>query len=275
MDALVAGAGAMGRWFGRAVADEAEVAYADVDPAAAEAAAVETGGRAVALDGEESFDAVCLAVPIPAVEAAIEAQAGRAERALLDVSGVMGDPVAAMAAAAPDCERVSLHPLFAPEHEPGNVAVVADAPGPVTDDLRAAIATRGNDCFETTPGEHDTAMETVQAAAHAAVLAYGLAAEAVPPAFHTPVSAALAEVVEQVTGGEPRVYADIQSAFDGADAVAEAARRLADADDEAFADLYAAARVEGPSVPPGDAASGADAGDAPAASGDADDGEGH
>jgi len=246
MEVLVVGAGAMGRWFGGAVADVADVAFADVDPEAAAAAAAAVGGRAVALEGDERFDAVCLAVPLPAVGAAVEAHAGRAERALVDVAGVMAEPVAAMAAAATDRERVSLHPLFAPENAPGSVAVVADAPGPVTDELRAALAARGNDLFETTPGEHDEAMESVQAAAHAAVLAYGLAAGDVREEFHTPVSAALADLVDRVAAGEPRVYADIQAAYDGADAVATAARRVADADREAFEALYASAGADGP-----------------------------
>jgi len=78
----------------------------------------------------------------------------------------------------------------------------------------------------------------VQASAHTAVLAFALAAEDVPDAFQTPISEDLFELVEQVTGGEARVYADIQAAFDGADDVAEAARRIADADDERFAELY-------------------------------------
>lgn len=242
MDVLVVGAGAMGRWFAEAVADVADVAVADVDPSAAQAAADTTGGRPVPLGGDERFDAVCFAVPIPTVAGAVEEQAHRAERALLDVTGVMAGPIEAMARAGPERERVSLHPLFAPENAPGSVAVLSDAPGPVTDDLRAALAARGNDLFETTAEEHDTAMESVQAAAHAAVLAYGLAAEEVREEFHTPVSAALVDLVDQVTSGEPRVYADIQGAFDGATAVADAAERIASADHEAFERLYEAAK---------------------------------
>jgi prephenate dehydrogenase len=91
---------------------------------------------------------------------------------------------------------------------------------------------------ETTPEEHDEAMETVQARAHTAVLAFALAAEDVPDAFQTPISESLFDLVEQVTGGEARVYADIQSAFDGAEDVAGAAREIADADDDAFTELY-------------------------------------
>jgi prephenate dehydrogenase len=112
-------------------------------------------------------------------------------------------------------------------------------------------------------------METVQAGAHAAVLAYALAAREVRPEFHTPVSTALAEAAEAVTGGTPRVYREIQATFDGADRVAEAAARVAAAagDDGAFDDLYRAASAAVDSAH----AAGAAAEDAE--SGDADTGE--
>jgi prephenate dehydrogenase len=81
-------------------------------------------------------------------------------------------------------------------------------------------------------------METVQAKTHAAVLAFGLAADPVPEAFQTPISTVLFDLVEQVTGGDPRVYADIQAAFDGADDVVAAAEEIAAADDRQFRTLY-------------------------------------
>ena len=230
------GAGAVGRWFGGTV--DADVAFADTDPAAAEAAAGALDARAVPLDGDGRFDAVAVAVPLPATADAIAAHAGRAERAVLDLSGAMVAPVAAMAEHAPTLERVSLHPLFAPENAPGRVAVVADEPGPATDAVRAALEAAGNELFETTAEAHDRAMETVQAKAHAALLAFARAAAEVDPAFGTPVYDRLVALVEEVTGGEPRVYADIQDAFDGAGDVAAAARALADADHEAFERLY-------------------------------------
>ena len=242
MEQLVVGAGEMGTWFARTCAREldepVDLAVADADPAVAEAAAADIGASVVSADTDESFDVVCLAVPIPALEAAAETWGGRAERALVDVTGVMEPAVAAMAAAAPDAERVSFHPLFAADSAPGNLAVVADAPGPVTDRIRTALAAAGNDCFETTAREHDEAMETVQARVHAAVLAFGLAAEDVPDPFQTPVSEGMFDLLGQVTGNDPRVYSDIQTAFDGADDVAEAAREVADADPERFAELY-------------------------------------
>ena len=81
-------------------------------------------------------------------------------------------------------------------------------------------------------------METVQARAHTAVLAYALAAEDVDPRFHTTLSGPLSELAEQLTGNTPAVYADIQERFDGGESVAEAARLLAAADREVFLELY-------------------------------------
>ena len=246
MTLLVVGAGTMGRWFAGSVAEaNADIAFADADPDAAAAAADELGGRAVALDTDERFDGVCLAVPISTVESAVASHAQKAERAVCDVTGVMADPVEAMRTHAPDRERVSLHPLFAPENEPGNVAVVADAPGPVTDRIREALSARGNALFETTPEEHDRAMETVQARAHAAVLAYALAAEEVRDEFHTPISAPLSDLASQMLNGSPRVYAEIQGAFDGAEDVAAAAERIARADTDEFEGLHREARETG------------------------------
>ena len=244
MNVLVVGAGAMGRWFADAVRagpDEVAVAFADPDDAAASAAADAVDGRTAPLDTDESFDAVCIAVPIPVAVEAIDTHAEKAEDALVDVTGVAAEPVAAMREAAPDRERLSLHPLFAPENEPGNVAAVVDAAGPTTDAIQEALLARGNSVFETTAAEHDRAMETVQAKAHAAVLAFGLAADDVPEQFQTPISAALFELVEQVTGGDSRVYADIQYAFDGADDVATAAEEVAAADADGFETLYSEA----------------------------------
>lgn len=241
MEALVVGAGSMGRWFGtvlaESLADPVSLAFLDADDDAATAAAEQVGGRAVS--SAPAVDLVCIAVPIPAGTAAIAEHASAAGEAVVDVTGTMAAPVAAMRETVPDCERVSFHPLFAPANEPGNVPFVADNPGPRTDAVREALTSRDNTLVETTPETHDEAMETVQARTHAAVLAFALAAEDVPDSFQTPISARLSELAEQVTDGDPRVYADIQGAFDGAEDVAAAATRIADADREEFEALFA------------------------------------
>ncbi|ELY94866.1 prephenate dehydrogenase [Natrialba chahannaoensis JCM 10990] len=256
MNVLIVGAGSMGRWFGTAIGSEATITYADVDREAAAAAAEATGGSVTTLDansgrdgddnsndtdvqaGQDTYDAVCLAVPMAHITDAIAEQFSRTDHAVIDVSGVMAPPLAAMREHAPDHERVSLHPLFAPERAPGSIAVVRDATGPITDDLLAALAARGNDLVDTTAAEHDDAMETVQAMTHATVLSFALAAESVPDGFETPIYEQLQTLAEQVTGGTPRVYADIQSTFDGAEAIADAARTIADADATELESLY-------------------------------------
>ena len=236
MNVLVVGAGAMGRWFAESI--PADLAFADAEPKVAEDAARAVGGRAVALDTDETFDAVCLAVPIPAVAEAIADHASKADRAIIDVTGVMATPLDAMDEHAPTLERVSLHPLFGADTAPGNVAFVTDESGSVTDTLLAAIDSRGNTLVETTAAEHDDAMTTVQAGTHAAILAFALSANSVPEGLRTPVYDELSALADHVTDGESRVYADIQASFDGATDVANAAKRLADADPAEFERLY-------------------------------------
>jgi prephenate dehydrogenase len=248
MRALVVGAGEMGRWccdvLRSAASLSVDLAVADADAAVADRAAAAFDATVADEPGAVDPALVCVAVPIPAAADAIATWGPTAGSGIVDVTGVAGEPIDAMRRHAPDVERASFHPLFAPANEPGNVAVVVDADGPIVGKLRRAIADRGNDLYETTAETHDRAMATVQARTHAAVLAYGLAAESVPSELHTPISAGLEELLEQVSAGEPRVYADIQAAFDGADDVAEAAAALASADRETFERLYADAGLE-------------------------------
>lgn len=238
MRVLVVGAGTMGRWLAGILADDHAVALTDTDPGRAAAAADTLGCET---DDGESYDLLVLAVPMSAVSTAAAEYADRAD-AVIDVSGEMEDTLAALRAEFSDSERVSTHPLFAPENAPGTIAVVRDEPGARTDAVLDAFAAAGNDLFETTPAEHDDAMETIQAKTHAAVLAYALAGDEVPEAFHTPVSGPLSELVRTVTDGDPDVYAEIQERFDGAEALAAAADQVATADREAFADLFEEAR---------------------------------
>lgn len=245
MKTLVVGAGAMGRWLGEALRSETDtLAFLDSEPDSAQAAAKALDGVAVTDRTVERYDLVCFAVPIPVAPEVIAAYAERSEQAVIDVTGRMDEPIEAMREHAPDCERASFHPLFAPENEPGNVPVVVDESGPTVEQVIEVLQERGNEVFETTVSRHDEAMETVQARTHAAILAFGLSASTVPEEFQTPISAALAELTEQVTGGESRVYADIQSAFEGASDVANAAEEIANADRERFEQLYRDARLQ-------------------------------
>jgi len=238
MDLLVVGAGEMGRWFARASGADA-VAFADRDPAVARAAAdAVDGARTATLDGESRFDVVCLAVPMDAVPDAIARHAPRATEAVLDVSGEMRDSVAALREHATGAARASFHPLFSASNAPGNVPIVVDRDGPALRRIRETLSAAGNEVFETTPAEHDRAMETVQARAHTAVLAYALAAEDVDPRFHTTLSGPLSDLAGRLTGNTPAVYADIQDRFEGGESVADAAELLATADRETFLEFY-------------------------------------
>jgi len=260
MKLLVVGAGEMGRWVAhtlRPVVDR--VALADTNPQTAmDAAEAVVDGRVVPLDTEESFDCVVLAVPIPAVADAVADYApNAADGAIVDVSGVMGEPLAAMERHA-DGEYASFHPLFAPPRAPGRVAYVPGEAGETVAAVREGFADAGNEVFETAAADHDDAMESVQVGAHTAVLAYALAAGDVDERFHTPVSEPLAELARTVTEGEPRVYADIRGAFDGAAELAAAADALADADRDAFGALFDRA---GDAVGGGSRVAATDAGD--------------
>lgn len=238
MDVLVVGAGSMGRWIGETLVPET-LAFADVDRDVAEAAAEAAGGRVAALEGTVEYEMVVLAVPMAATPTAIAEQAHRATEAVVDVAGTMTEPVDAMADAAPDREQLSLHPLFAPHNAPGPVAAVEAVDGQVTEEVRTRLEAAGCRWLETTAAEHDRAMETIQSGAHTAVLAYALAAGSVPEGMETPVSAGLADLVELMTGNDPAVYAAIQSAYgQGAAAVADAAERLAAADEGEFRERY-------------------------------------
>ncbi|WP_336135715.1 NAD(P)-binding domain-containing protein [Natronomonas amylolytica] len=238
MQLLVVGAGEMGRWFARHSGADS-VAFADRDHTVARNAAAEhDDATTVPLDTDERFEVVCIAVPMTAVPEAIADHAEKATEAVVDVSGEMRDSVAALADHAEGRERASFHPLFSASNAPGNVPVVVDRDGPTIETIRDSLSAAGNEVFETTPAEHDRAMETVQAKAHTAVLAYALAADDVDPRFHTTLSAPLEELVEQMVDGTPEVYAEIQERFAGREAVAEAARELADADRETFVDRY-------------------------------------
>lgn len=238
MELLIVGAGAMGRWFARAMDSSVSVAFTDANEAIAQEAAEALDVRSVPLEADDQFDAICFAVPMSAIEESIDEHAQRARSAVFDVSGVMAAPLEAMATHAADLERVSMHPLFGPENAPGNVAVVVDSAGSISDRLLERLVADGNTLIETTAEEHDRAMETIQAKAHAAILAYAIASDDVPEGFSTPVSSGLESLVEQVTSGNPRVYAEIQDIFDGSDEIVEAARQIAAADEATFERLY-------------------------------------
>ncbi|MFB6094798.1 MAG: prephenate dehydrogenase [Halanaeroarchaeum sp.] len=237
MEALIVGAGDVGRWFARLW--DGPVAFADADrDVATEAAASTADARVAAMDDSTRFALVCVAVPMDVATSVIEEQGSRAERAVVDCTGSMREPLSAMADVAPGTESKSYHPLYAPDHGPGRIAASVGESGPVTDAVDEAMEAAGNELVPVDPEVHDEAMQTIQGRAHAAILAFGLASESVPEDLATPVYEDLDALRERVTDGSPAVYADIQEAFDGAADVADAASRIAEADGETFAALF-------------------------------------
>jgi prephenate dehydrogenase len=225
MELLIVGAGVMGQWLGRTLAPVASITYLDRDLETAEAAAAASGSTAAATG--QAADVVAIAVPISAAEDAIETYAPFARAAIFDITGHMHAPVAAMRRSADGLERMSLHPLFAPRAAPGRIATVIDGDGPHTGTIREQLKDSGNEIVETDPETHDRAMRTVQGAAHAAIFAYGLSAESVPPGLHTPVSESLEQLLERVTEGDPAVYKEIQESFDGTELLAAVTQQMA------------------------------------------------
>jgi prephenate dehydrogenase len=257
MTVLVVGAGTMGRWVAKTL--DAPVAFADTDPNVAADAASTLGDGRVATDEElaetngnqgsesrssaDGFETVVVAVPLPAAADAIERYAPLATSAIVDVTGEMEGPVGAMREHAPGLERLSLHPLFAPENAPGTIAAVHDETGPATTRIREALVDAGNDVFDTTPSEHDDAMASVQSATHTAILAWQLAVDDVREEFHTPLSSELAALAAHVTDHDPRVYADIADRYpEGRKGLATAASELANADRDGYTEAFERAR---------------------------------
>lgn len=238
MQALVVGAGAIGCWFGEVLNQWTDVRFFDKDPAASDQAITKVGGAIALTELPKSVPIVCTAVPIRATRRVLEDVAPRATNAVIDLSGTMEEPHEIMEQYAPGCERINLHPLFAPENEPGNIPLSAANGGPVTERINNELNRRGNHVFNTTPSDHDRAMVQVQSKVHAALLAYALSADTIDPKYHTTVSREFFELTRQILSGPETVYADIQHYFDGSAEIAAAASELAEADIKEFETLY-------------------------------------
>ncbi|MEU8197133.1 prephenate dehydrogenase dimerization domain-containing protein [Microbispora amethystogenes] len=143
-------------------------------------------------------------------------------------------PALAGAAASRDAEACGLNPMFAPAlgWQDNAVAAVRVADGPRTTALLGSITAAGARVVELTAGEHDRVTAVLQAATHAAALAFGQAvvaggadAEALL-ALAPPPHLTMLAVLARITGGNPEVYWDIQVANPHA-AAARAALREA------------------------------------------------
>jgi prephenate dehydrogenase len=245
--ALVGGNGAVGRLFAGALA-AAERELTIVDAAARPHDEVRHLGAYVALDARRPSAALraalaeadCALVTLPeaaALEALPHLLAALPPGALLaDTLSVKTPFARAALAAAPPLELLSLNPMLAPSLGFAGRAVLAVelAPGPRSRALLTLLRERTGAHVVTLAdaAAHDRATATLQVAAHAGVLAFGLALarldadlDALLPLAPPPFRALLA-LLARIASASPETYADIQRANPFA---ADARGALADA----------------------------------------------
>lgn len=246
---VVIGGGAVGRLFAGVLADAGSVLTL-IDLAPPAAAKPGGAGAHLALDARApsralsealaEADCAVLALPEAAALAAVpHVLAALPAGALLADTLSVKTPFAraALAAGAP-VELLSLNPMFAPALGFAGHAVLAVelAPGPRSRALLELL--RGLTQVVTVPDAeaHDRATAVLQVAAHAGVLAFGLALaqlgadlDALLPAAPPPFLALLA-LLARIDAGAAETYADIQRANPFAsetrDALAAALARL-------------------------------------------------
>jgi len=180
-----------------------------------------------------SCDIVVCAVPEPVLLAAVGPVGALLPGGALfvDTTSVKSRVVPAIAAAVGG-PAVSLNPMFAPSlgFAGRAVAAVPVRPGPPVELLAALLTTAGARVVRLDAAAHDRLTAVSQAATHAAVLAFGLAAAgsgvavadllALAPPPHRALLALLARIV----AGAPETYWDIQEANPYAPAARAAVR---------------------------------------------------
>lgn len=156
--------------------------------------------------------------------------------------------------AGPRPEVLSINPMFAPALGfPGRgVAVVSVHDGPRSSWFRDLLGRWGADLIVMEPDEHDRFMASIQAATHAAVLAFGLAMadlghdlDRLWPAL-TPPHRTMLALAARICAGDAHVYHDIQHANPFAaparQAVMDGLRTLSSASEQdspaAFGELF-------------------------------------
>jgi chorismate mutase/prephenate dehydrogenase len=253
---VVGGAGRMGRWFVRFLAD-AGYRTAVLDPAATEGE--NDTGRAWLADA----DLVLCATPPRLTAELYEAWSAAPPRGVVvDVASIKTPLIAAIGRLRAGGARVaSLHPMFGP-----STVLLRDADVVVCDTGDAAAARAVEALFAPTTARlvrlplegHDRVMADLLALAHATAIGF---AAALPEAHH-PVHSTTFQALERIAGGavseSPEVYFEIQAANPhAADAVARLRAvldRLADTvargDSAAFAALMREGKARAPSGSP-------------------------
>ncbi len=178
----------------------------------------------------------------------------RPDALLVDTLSVKTPVVAAVQAARPRAEALSLNPLFGPDLGLAgrNVAAVSLYGGPRSDAFLELLRSRGVCLSVVTAAEHDRHAAATQVATHAALFAFGLCLERLDftpdPALATPLHRALLSLLARVVAHDPEVYRRIQSDNPhGGDTRALFAEALSELDESvagqpAFEELFATLR---------------------------------
>lgn len=233
---VLGGSGQVGALFAGLLRRYGPVVVVDVVPPSDGGAWVDSDAIAptsACLAALREADVVVVALPERTAVAAIRtcAEALRPGTLVVDTLSVKRSVAACLAevAATRDVEACGVNPMFAPAlgFAGRAVAVVRIAAGPRTATLLSRIAGAGARVVEVSPDAHDRATAVLQAATHAAVLAFGQVVAAhsgdvgvlvdLAPPPHLTMLALLA----RITGGNPEVYWDIQCG----NPYAESARR--------------------------------------------------
>jgi prephenate dehydrogenase len=202
-----------------------------------------------------SAEVIVLALPADvALQAVVELSPRlRAQQCLVDTLSVKLQYVTKLQQLQPAHEALSLNPLFAPAlgFKDRSVASVVVRRGPLGSKLIDAMKAAGATIVAMSAEDHDRQTAAIQAATHAAVLAFAMTLDTIGyrpsdnPALWAPPHATLLALVARIVSGEPVVYRDIQVANPFADgaraalgsACAELSRFVNTNDPTVFAEL--------------------------------------
>lgn len=226
---IVGGAGEMGRWYARFLADAGwEVTIHDVSPDAAMVAREGGWARADDLSVAGRCDAVLVSVPIDRVADAVAGVAPRMRRGslLCDITSVKVAPMEAMARHAPaGVDVIGSHPLFGPTMPAARGQTVILTPlGGRSETwmprLRDLYASAGVKVEVLSPEEHDRLMAVVQGLTHFVYIALGGTLRALgfdvsrSRRFTSPIYDIFLDLVGRILAQNPELYALIQTQLD-------------------------------------------------------------
>ena len=226
---IVGGAGEMGRWYARFLADAGwDVAIHDVSPDAARVAREGGWAHDSDLSALDVYDVALVSVPIDRVEDVVANVAPRMREGslLCDITSVKVKPVEAMAHHAPaGVEVIGSHPLFGPTMPTARGQTVILTPLPGRSEawlprLLGVYARAGVKVEVLSPEEHDRLMAVVQGLTHFVYIALGGTLRALDfnvahsRRFTSPIYDIFLDLVGRILAQNQELYALIQTNLD-------------------------------------------------------------